>query len=368
MIRATKPEMATYEEYIEEIKSIWEDGQMTNNGSKVRKLREEIIKYIGCKNAELFVNGHTAMLIALKSLELPEGGEVLTSPFTFVSTTNAIVQSGLTPVFCDIDDTYNISLESIKRNITSKTCAIVTPHIFGIPCHVYEIEKLAKENEIKVVYDAAQAFGTKINGRDIGTFGDITMFSLHAIKIYNAIEGGILTYSDEKQKNRFELYRNFGISYDERNDVKVSGINGKMTEFSAAMGLINLKNVDSVIKKRKELAKYYIQKLEEVPGIYPYKYKENIDYDYSYFPVKIDKTKLGMSRDELWKYLNDNGVQTRKLYDTLTCDFTLYKNSGYKVDVDYAREVTKVALDMPMYSELEFEEIDTIINIMKMGI
>lgn len=357
--------MCSYDEYIEEIKSIWNDGAMTNNGPKVKKLRENLISYMGCKNAELFVNGHSALYIGIKTFDLPKGGEVLTSPFTFVSTTNAIIQNELVPVFCDIDDSYNISIESIRKCITAKTCAIITPHIFGIPCNVRAIDEVAKEYGLKVIYDAAQAFGSKIDGVNIGCFGDATMFSMHAIKVYNSVEGGILTYNDDTIREKLELYRNFGISYGETNDVVVSGINAKMTEFSAAMGLINLRNVDAVIKKRKELAKYYIQKLKEVPGVFTYQYKESIDYDYAYFPVKIDVRKLGMSRDELWKYLDENGVQTRKLYDTLTCDFTLYKNSGYKTDVDYAREVTKIALDLPMYSELKFEDIDKMVNLIK---
>lgn len=362
MIRATRPEMASYEEYIEEIKSIWDEGAMTNNGPKVRKLKDNLLNFMNCQNTELFVNGHTAMLIALKSLDLPVGGEVITSPFTFISTTNAIIQCGLTPVFCDIDETYNIDIESLKRNITKKTCAIVTPHIFGIPCHIEEIEEIANEYELKVVYDAAQAFGTKVKGKNIGCFGDVTMFSLHAIKVYNAVEGGILTFKDSKLKEKLELYRNFGISYGEVNDVVASGINGKMTEFSAAMGLVNLRHVDEVLKKRKQLAEYYIERIAEIDGIQTFPYQEEIDYNYAYFPVKVDSSKLGMNRDEVWKYLQQQGIQTRKLYDCLTCDFSIYKNRNYRCDVENARRVAQVTLDLPMYSELEMKQIDKIVT------
>jgi len=360
VIKATKPEMASYEAYIDEIKTIWETGSMTNNGPKVRKFTEDIKIYLDCPNVELFVNGHIGLLLALKMLDLPEGGEVLTSPFTFVSTTNAIVQSGLTPVFCDIDDTYNIDVESIKRNITEKTCAIVTPHIFGIPCNVDEIEQIAKEHHLKVLYDGAQAFGTKVRGESVASYGDMTMFSLHAIKIFNAVEGGVLVHQDSELKEKLELYRNFGIQYGAINDVVVDGINAKMTEFSAAMGIINLPQLDNVIKRRKELAEHYKKVFADIPGVYVYPYEEHIDYNYAYMPIIIESDEFGKTRDEVWGALKACGVETRKLYDTLTCDFTYYKDKGYKKDVKHAEEMVKKCLDFPMYSELSEEDIDYI--------
>lgn len=360
IIKATKPEMASYEAYIEEIKSVWETGSMTNNGPKVKKLAEDIKEYLGCPNVELFVNGHTSTLLALKALDLPKGGEVLTSPFTFASTTNAIVQSGLIPVFCDIDDTYNISVESIRRNINEKTCAIVTPHIFGIPCQVEEIDEIAKEYNLKVIYDGAQAFGTKVNGKSVAAYGDATMFSFHAIKIFNAIEGGALVYKNDVLKEKLELYRNFGIEYGETNDVVVDGINAKMTEFSAAMGIINLPQLDHVIKRRKELAEHYKKVLTDIPGVYVYPYEAYIDYNYAYFPVVIDADEYGKTRDAVWELLKLRGVETRKLYDRLTCDFSYYRDKGYTKDIKHAEEMTKKCLDFPMYSELSEEDIDYI--------
>ncbi len=360
VINATKPEIGSYEDYIDEIKDIWETGSMTNNGSKVQRFRNKLISKIGCKNAELFVNGHLALLIALKALELPNKGEVLTSPFTFVSTTNAIVQCGLTPVFCDIDRTYNIDIESIKRNITSKTCAIVVPHIFGIPCHVHEIEIIAKERGLKVVYDGAQAFGTKIDGVDIGCFGDITMFSFHAIKVFNSIEGGLLTFKDENLQSKFILYRNFGISYGETNDVEVVGYNAKMNEFQAAMGLVNLKTVDEIIRKRKELALCYIEKLRDIPGIETFPYNDSIEYNYAYFPILINAEKYGMTRDDLWKYLNNKGIGSRKLYDKLTCDYSIFCENRYCKDTEYASRISRKCLDLPIYSGMTGDEINIV--------
>lgn len=361
-IQATKPELPPYEEYAAEIRDIFETGHMTNNGPKLQKLREMLIERIGCENAELFVNGHAALVLALEALGLPEGGEVLTSPFTFASTTNAIVQCGLIPVFCDIDDTYNISVESIRRNITEKTCAVVAPHIFGIPCAVQQIDEIAKQYDLKVVYDAAQAFGTKINGVDIGCFGDVTMFSLHAIKVFNSVEGGLLTFRDPGLKERLEAARNFGFLPSDKENAVLCGMNAKLDEFRAAMGIVNLPHVDENIGKRKRLAEKYADALSRIPGVTTYPYEEHIAYNYAYFPVRIDSDAFGITRDELYQKLAEQGVGTRRLYSTLTCDFRSFCGHGYRQDVSYARELSQKSLDLPLYSTLTETEIDYIVK------
>lgn len=355
MIKATKPVMPSYEDYVKEIKSIWNHGQMTNNGPKVQELRQMILDYTNGIEAELYVNGHMALLLGIKAMKFPKGGEVLTSPFTFISTTNAIAQSDLVPIFCDVDEHYNIDIESIRRNITSKTCAIITPHIFGIPNHVDEINQIAKEYGLKVIYDGAQAFGTKILDKHIGLYGDATMFSFHAIKVYNSIEGGCLMYADPQLKKRLEILRNFGITYGETNDVIADGYNGKMDEFRAAMGILNLPELEHEIERRTEIAGWYQEALKEISGIVPYAFANpSVRYNYAYFPVIVDAGTFGITRDELWKCLReDYGIETRKLYDTLTCDNTFYKDKGYRTDVAYARELTKKCLDLPMYGTLE---------------
>ena len=361
IIKPTQPIMPSMEDYIKEISSIWENGVMTNNGEKVNKFKSKIIEYTHCENADLFVNGHSALVIALQALNLQ--GEVITSPFTFVSTTNAIVQNGLTPVFGDIDDTYNLSPDSIEELVTEKTCAIVTPHIFGIPCDVQKIENIAKKHNLKVIYDGAQAFGTKIHGTDISCFGDITMFSLHAIKIFNSIEGGLLTYKDENLHRTFELLRNFGISYGESgNDVELVGMNAKMNEFQAAMGIVNLPNIDDEIKKRKKIAQWYCEGLKDIPGIYTYNYQDNIDYNYAYFPIKVINEEYGISRDELWVKLKEIGIHTRKLYDKLTCDYKCYKDMEFMRKTENAEKVTEIALDLPIYGGLLKSDIDYIMD------
>lgn len=355
ILKATRPVMPKYEDYIREIKSIWDTGIMTNNGEKVCKFQRVLSEYLHIENIDLFVNGHSALMIAIKALELK--GEVITSPFTFVSTTNAIVQNNLTPVFGDIDESYNLDPECIESLISEKTCAIVTPHIFGIPCNVEKIEDIAKKHHLKVIYDGAQAFGTKIRGRSIGCFGDVTMFSLHAIKVFNSIEGGMLAYHNKQLHKNFEQYRNFGLSYGETgNDVEVVGINAKMNEFQAAMGIVNMGSHIVEVENRKKLAEMYCEILKEIEGIQTYSYQKDIDYNYAYFPIKVTK-EYGISRDELWSQLRKYGIETRKLYDKLTCDYSCYKDKNYIRETIYADQVKDIALDLPIYGTLSSNEV-----------
>lgn len=358
-IKPTQPALPGYNAYIEEIKDIWDTKILTNQGPKVQKLQKRLKEYMCCDNTDLFVNGHSALMIALRALNLK--GEVLTSPFTFVSTTNAIVQNGLTPVFCDIDDSYNLDVTQLEQHITEKTCAIVTPHIFGIPCDIEGIQNIAEKYHLKVVYDGAQAFGTKVKGRHIGCYGDAVMFSLHAIKVYNAIEGGLLTYRDEGLHQQFEQYRNFGIAYQENgNDVPVCGINAKMNEFQAAMGLLGLDMVAQEIRKRKALAQIYIERLKKIEGIDTFAYQPDVDYNYAYFPVRIKKEKFGVNRDELFSVLRDQGILTRKLYDVLCCDYSYYRARYAAAQVPHAREISEEALDLPLYGTLRSEQVEDI--------
>lgn len=356
-IKPTQPTMPDFDAYIEEIWDIWETKALTNQGPKVQKLQEAMRGYMGCGHVDAFVNGHSALLLAIRALNMQ--GEALTSPFTFVSTTNAIVQNGLVPVFCDIDDSYNIDVRKLEGQINEKTCAIIVPHIFGIPCDVEGIREIAEKHRLKVIYDGAQAFGTRVGGRNIGTFGDVTMFSLHAVKICHSIEGGLLAYSDGSLREQFELYRNFGISYlEDKNDVTVCGINAKMNEFQAAMGLLGLAIVDREIATRKGLAQRYIERLAGIEGVTAYPYEDGIDYNYAYFPVRVNKRAFGMGRDELFLRLKGRGIVTRKLYDTLCCDYSYFKAKGYRTDVSHAREIAGEALDLPLYGALLPEEVE----------
>lgn len=362
-IKATRPTMPVYEDYIREIRSIWGNGIMTNNGEKVKKFRDMLADFFGSRNVDVFVNGHSALLLAISAMDLE--GEVITSPFTFTSTTNAIIQSGLIPVFGDIDESYNLSPDAIEELITPNTSAIITPHIFGIPCDVDRIERIAKKHGLKVIYDGAQAFGTKVHGKPISMYGDMTMYSFHAIKVFNTIEGGALVYQDASLRERFELYRNFGVSYGaDSNDVMVCGINAKMNEFQAAMGIVNLPLHDREVAKRKALAKVYCECLRDVPGIRTYPYNAEIDYNYAYFPIKVTE-EYGLTRNELWKKLKEQGVETRKLYDRLTCDYSCYKDRGYVKKTAYADRVKDITLDLPIYGSLSEEEVCYICDVIR---
>lgn len=346
-IAPTRPVMPPYNEYIEEIRSIWETGAMTNNGPKLCLLRDKLKAYTGCRHLDLFVNGHNALLASLKLMKLE--GEVITSPFTFVSTTNAIVQAGLVPVFCDIDDTYQLDPHKVEAFITEKTCAIVTPHIFGIPADVDALQNIATRHGLKLIFDGAQAFGTKIGGRDIAQFGDAMMSSFHAIKVFNSIEGGMLTYRDPELEKEIVLYRNFGIDY-EAGEVAMCGTNAKMDEFRAAMGLCNLKYVEAEIAKRHELAMQYAEELEDIEGITTFSYREDVRYNHAYHPVRINAKVFGRTRDELADALQRNGIQTRKLYHKLTADHAIY--GAYERHTEYADVIKEEVLDLPLYGTL----------------
>lgn len=362
-IKATVPTMPEYESYIQEIKSIWENGIMTNNGEKVMKLKDMLTEYLDCPNMDLLVNGHSALLLAIKLMDLK--GEVITSPFTFVSTTNAIVQNGLIPVFGDIDESYNLNPDVIEELITPNTSAIITPHIFGIPCDVIKIENIARKYHLKIIYDGAQAFGTKVYGKPISAYGDMTIFSFHAIKVFNSIEGGGLVYQDPKLHEKIESYRNFGISYEDlKSDVQFCGINAKMNEFQAAMGIVNLPLHNSEIAKRKRLAQIYCECLSDITGIHTYSYSKDVDYNYAYFPIKVTE-EYGVTRDELWRKLHGQGVETRKLYDTLTCDYSCYKDRQYVRKTIYADRVKDITLDLPIYGTLTEDDIIYICELIK---
>lgn len=355
VIKATKPTMTDMDSYIKEIESIWVTGIMTNNGEKARKFKKILQNYLGYENIDLFVNGHSSLLAAMKALNLK--GKVITSPFTFISTTNAIIQSGLEPVFADIDETYNLNPDAIENLLTDETSAIITPHIFGTPCDVERIENIAEKYKLKVIYDGAQAFGTKYKEKPLCCFGDITMYSFHAIKIFNSIEGGMLAYRDVNLHRFFELFRNFGVSYgEETNDVLVSGMNAKMNEFQAAMGIVNLPEIDKEIAQRKKLAEEYCKALNQIEGIRTLEYKDDISYNYAYFPIKITE-EFGISRDELWRRLKEQGIESRKLYDKLTYDYACYKECCFIKEAPNAERLKLITLDLPLYSSLTSEDV-----------
>lgn len=361
-IQVTKAFLPPVEEYIDLVKEIWERSWLTNNGPLHNELQEKIANYLHINNAILFTNGHLALDIAIKSLNLT--GEVITTPFTFASTTHAIVMNGLEPVFCDINmEDFTIDVDKIEELITEKTSAIIPVHVFGYPCNISQIEKIAKKHNLKVIYDAAHAFGVEVDGVGIGNFGDVSMFSLHATKVYNSIEGGVLAFNQSELIKTFNTFKNFGITGLE--SVEQVGLNAKMNEFQAAMGLINLKHLDVQIENRKAVTETYREVLKDIPGISFLKDKDGIKHNYSYFPIIVDEKKSGISRNELYEKLKEYNIFTRKYFYPLISDFECYKGKYKDENLKNAKYISDRVLTLPIHGELPLEDVSKIAQIIK---
>ena len=352
--------MPSMEEYIEEIRSIWDSHWLTNMGEKHKALQAELQKYMGVPAVELLTNGHMALELSLQAMNLQ--GEVITTPFTFASTTHAIVRNGLEPVFCDIDpETYTMDVTQIERLITDRTCAILPVHVYGNVCNIEEIERIAHKYGLKVLYDAAHTFGETYKGQGIGNFGDASCFSFHATKVFNTIEGGAVCYRDPDMGRRLYELKNFGIHGPE--EVDAVGANAKMNEFCAAMGLCNLRHVDEEIAKRRAVVERYREHLEGVDGLRLNAQQPEVRSNYAYFPVVFDENLFGASRNEVMDALAQNGIGARKYFYTLTNTFECF-HGKYDVDATpVALHVAKRVLTLPLYADLSMEDVDRICKI-----
>lgn len=361
MINVTRSSMPGFEEYCDEIKGLWESRWLTNSGAKHQALQKELKSYLGVEEIELFCNGHMALETAIQAMNL--SGEVITTPFTFASTTNAIVRNGLKPVFCDIEpDTYTIDANKIEALITEKTCAIVPVHVYGNVCDVEAIAKIAEKHNLKVIYDAAHAFGVKYKGQGIASFGDASMFSFHATKVFHTIEGGAVCFKDASLGKKLAKLKNFGISGPE--SVEFAGGNAKMNEFAAAMGLCNLRHIDEEIGKRKHAVERYRERLSEVPGVTLCQLRENVQSNYAYFPVVFDKEIFGLSRDEVMDNLTKEGIGARKYFYPLTNTFDCYKSEhNAKEETPVALDISKRVLALPLYADLDVQTVDKICDV-----
>lgn len=360
-IFVTKPFLPPIEEYYEEMKEIWESKWLTNNGVKHKKLRERLKNHLNINHLSLFVNGTLALDLAVKALDLK--GEVITTPFTFPATSHKIVSNNLKPVFCDIElDTLNIDSEKIENLVTSETSAILPVHIFGNPANVKEISRIADKYDLKVIYDAAQAFGVEIGGKSIAEFGDVSMFSFHATKVFHSIEGGMLTYKENRLKDKFEQLKNFGLN--DNKTIKAIGTNAKMNEFQAIMGLLNLKYYQQEIEARKKVAAKYKKRFDKIQGISYLKDKPNVKYNYAYFPIIVEDN-FSKSRDGLLEELNKKNVFPRKYY-SLCSNYECYDKDQIRTSkLINAEYVERRILSLPIYGALTNEEINYICNIIK---
>ncbi|MBQ7172505.1 MAG: DegT/DnrJ/EryC1/StrS family aminotransferase [Clostridia bacterium] len=362
MINVTRSSMPDFGEYCEEIKELWDSHWLTNMGSKHKQLQAELEAFLGVPHIALYTNGHLALEGIWESLNLPRGGEVITTPFTFCSTVHAFVRKGLTPVFCDIDpDTYCMDAGKIEALITDKTVAICPVHVYGNICDVERIQKVADKHHLKVIYDAAHAFAVKYKGVSSALFGDLAMFSFHATKVFNTIEGGAVCFREDELVTKFNDLKNFGIHGPE--STLYIGGNAKMNEFQAAMGICNLRHLDREIAKRKTVVERYKQNLAGVPGIRFCKPQKDVTPNYAYLPVVFDGYKK--TRDEIFEELKQNGIIARKYFFPLVNDMECYKDfptSGSE-KTPVAKHVADRVLTLPMYADLSAEDVDRICKI-----
>lgn len=361
-ILVTRSSMPSFEEYMDEIKDIWETHWLTNMGSKHKQLQAELINYLGVEQLDLFTNGHMALELSLQAMNLPKNSEVITTPFTFASTTHAIVRNGLKPVFCDINLVdFTMDVTKIEELITDRTSAIMPVHVYGNVCNVEEIQRIADKYGLKVIYDAAHTFGVRYKDQGIASFGDVSCFSFHATKVFNTIEGGAVCFKNKDFG--LDLYRlkNFGIRGPET--VDGVGANAKMNEFCAAMGLCNLRHVDDEIAKRKAVVEKYVERLSDVEGIQLNPVQKDVKPNYAYFPAVFDEKVFGASRNEVFEALAKEGIGARKYFYPLTNTFDCFHGKYDSNLTPVALHISKRVLTLPLYADLALEDVDRICDI-----
>ena len=352
--------MPDFEEYMEEIRPIWDSHWLTNMGPKHAEFAQALRDFLGVERLDLFTNGHMAIELTLQAMGLQ--GEVITTPYTFASTTHAIVRNGLEPVFCDIDpETFTLDPAKIEERITEKTCAILPVHVYGNICDTEGIEAVARKHGLKVIYDACHTFGETVNGKGTGIFGDVSCFSFHATKVFNTIEGGAACFREEELGKKLYELKNFGIHGPE--EVSAVGANAKMNEFCAAMGLCNLRHVEAEIEKRKSADARYRTHLEGVPGLQLNAVQPGVKPNYGYFPVLFDPETFGADRDQVFAALEAQGIGARKYFYPLTSAFTAFHGKYDPAETPAALRVSEQVLTLPMYADLEPADIDRICDI-----
>lgn len=362
IITVTSPLLPSLDEFTESLKEIWESKWITNNGQFHQKLEAALAEYLKVPYVSLFTNGTLPLLTALQALRIT--GEVITTPYSFVATTHALWWNGIKPVFVDIDpSTGNIDPQKIEAAITPRTTAILPVHVYGKPCDTETIQAIADKYGLKVIYDAAHAFGVKVNGESLLNAGDMSTLSFHATKVFNTIEGGAMVMHDEKTKQRIDYLKNFGFA----NEVEVvgPGINSKMDEIRSAYGLLNLKQVDAAIAARQKVAVAYRNALQNVDGISFWDDMPGVRHNYSYFPIFVDAKKYGMTRDELYIKMKDQGVWGRRYFYPLISEFSTYRGleSSRPENLPNAHMMADKVICLPMHHALTEEEIDKIIMV-----
>lgn len=363
-IFVTRPSLPPLDDFVEYLKKIWDSKIITNMGPFHKQFEEALANYLGVKYISLFANGTMALITALQALEIQ--GEVITTPFSFVATTHSLWWNNIKPVFVDIEPEYfNLDPEKIEAAITQQTSAILPVHVYGNPCQVEKIQKIADNYGLKVIYDAAHAFGVTIKGNSILNWGDLSIMSFHATKVFNTIEGGAIVCHDEKMKQRIDYLKNFGFT--DEVTVVAPGINAKMNEIQAAYGLLQLKYVDEYIAKRKAIAETYRKELSGIPGIRFMEDMESVRHSYTYFPILVDTVKYGKSRDEVYAELKKNGINGRRYFYPLISQLPTYRglSSAQTNNLPIAIKISEMIICLPLYSNLEIYYLKEIISIFK---
>lgn len=362
LITVTSPLLPSLDDFLPYLQDIWDRKWLTNNGHYHQELEKALCEYLKVPYISLFTNGTLPLMCALQALRIT--GEVITTPFSFVATTHSLWWNGIKPVFVDIDpDTCNIDPDKIEAAITPKTTAIMPVHVYGKPCDTERIQEIADKYGLKVIYDAAHAFGVEVDGRSILEAGDMSTLSFHATKVYNTIEGGALVCHDEKVKRRIDYLKNFGFAGE--TTIVAPGINGKMDEIRSAYGLLNLKRVDGAIAARRWVAMRYREALRNVPGIRVMEDMPGVRHNYSYFPVFVDAEKYGMTRDELYFKLKGENVLGRRYFYPLISEFSTYRglDSARMENLPVAMRVANSVVCLPMYHSLDGEDVDRILKL-----
>ena len=355
-IYVTSPLLPSLEDFTFLLKEIWESKMLTNNGNFHQKLEEELAKYLKVPYLSLFTNGTLPLITALQAMRIT--GEVITTPFSFVATTHSLWWNGIKPVFVDIEpETCNLDPSKIEAAITPKTTAIMPVHVYGKPCKTKEIQEIANKYGLKVIYDAAHAFGVEINGESILNFGDMATLSFHATKVYNTLEGGALVVHDEQTKKRIDYLKNFGFA--SKTEVVAPGINSKVDEVRAAYGLLNLKQVDHAINSRRKVAIRYRDELQGVKGITFFNDIPGVRHNYSYFPIFINAEEYGMTRDELYFKMKEHNVFGRRYFYPLISTFSTYRglDSANPDNLPIATQMSNNVICLPMHHALSENEV-----------
>jgi dTDP-4-amino-4,6-dideoxygalactose transaminase len=358
-ILVTRSSMPPLEEYVEEIAPLWQSHWLTNMGAEHRKLEAAIKGYLGIDNIALFTNGHSALECILEAMDLR--GKVITTPYSFASTTHAIVRKGLVPVFADIKpDDYTLDPASAERLIDSSTCAILPVHVYGNMCDVAAIQEIADRYNLKVIYDAAHAFGVRLDGTSSGMFGDASMYSFHATKVFNTIEGGAVCFRDPELHDLLNQWKNFGITGTE--SVEYVGGNAKMNEFCAAMGVCNLRHLDDEIAKRKLVAERYWERLSGVPGVRLCLPQEGVTPNYAYMPV-VFEDEFGATREGVYEALLARDIHARKYFYPLISDYECYRGHFDSSRTPVAQHVAERVLTLPMFADLTLDDVDLVCDV-----